>query len=432
MNWNQFIKKFRKVLNKKEQKELDELLDKVKKGKAIFRWDIKPEYKLEWKDGEYRVYQHEWQGQIVIRNVPNKEYLLYIKMGNRIRSWRFDLDITKYAPAWAFYDGTISSKWWDWEGCIYPRKKDKVRKKDLKRCENKPKRKNIHYNPTEELMVFRTLISKGKLKYAIVKENDREFIFLDVKTGKFKGKYLLSQEEEGSEVYYLETITQFEESSKFEYRLSTDGEVSILFLEYYDGYITFIINGDLIQLVDYEDELEAMKYYTKDKTIKIKNKEFKIVDKGDAIVFIDNEAFCKFMLNGKYLRNYYIASFLDDIWIIMLMKHVGDAFEDIKPYKEPKIIKVRNHPEWFGIELYDGRLFTKSESDYKKYMDIEPIDGLIAIYLGQYPVEGTLPHLKVWRLIFDRNKISEEEAIKWVKEQKFVDMDFIQKKEKHK
>lgn len=372
--------------------------------------------------GRYVLLEHAYRGPVHIRGMEVREWHLLLDDGKeRVRDFVTQDDNPLYVLPLAFvYNGRIAKKWMDFEG-------------ELKAGEL--------WNPTKSLTSEVRRLAKGSANIKIEEVDGREVIYLELDGG-MEGTYVLDQEEEGSDFYTLYATSSLQggggEEGRFVYDAHTiDGRTHYdLRIETGGGIEEFSgLDKDLRELGLEEPTEGVLKACTDPSWM---NPEFREgirkvggletyvtrIDQGRVTIFNRGDAFWSFWLAGGILRGYYIARRLSPHrWIIMRSRlpaslAKGDPLAGT-PYNPPIVTQKRGW-EYFRVDLYDPREFTRAVEPemVPKYLEqakIELPKG-VEVLIGLYPRPNRIHGARVMSLFFSKDW-EVDKALEWIKEQ---------------
>ena len=152
------IKKLKKHLTKEQKNELRDAL-----VKAGYRIKLSLDFAMDkW---QYRIHRVQWQGQIVIRDMPEEDYYLRMKQDNNYKYYLITGDYTADTFGLLPLDDEndlLDTKWYDYNGVVKP---------------------ESAYNPNKKIDAKDDILDKGALE---IDEDNRIVIFHG---NQLKGKY---------------------------------------------------------------------------------------------------------------------------------------------------------------------------------------------------------------------------------------------------
>jgi len=398
---------------KKEYEEwlewVKEMWKKYPKGRYL---EEEKEEQVELAKPTFTLHLVAWKGQKVVRDLPKMKWYLRIddKGRGKIRSFIIRQGDPRFILPLALADeGRVDRKWLTFEGELEPRTK---------------------YNPNKKLKAHMKILDRGEVKI----EKIGQHYILELK-GKFmKGRYHLIRREK-SNLYILDR-GELSETQKFKVdeHIVNKRKHWDLRIDMNDYILEFNLVKNPIETA-LEEEIDAIKKTCYDKTWMRDFKEYterkvggiwtlvKTLDSGEAKIIEHDANFISFFLLGKKIKGYFVAIRKVDGWKVMKASLPTVKMSEGDPvsgsyYKPFKVRRVPKHPEWFMLEIYDLREFTVCEPEerVKEYLpNLEIPDGVIDIGICKYQVAGTLHHVRVAYVIFEKDKWTEESARQWIK-----------------
>jgi len=382
------------------------------------KWlDYMSNKKEELSDIQYSFVVVSWMGARAKsgRNMPQFRYYLLLKdQSDSVMAYLVDGNLLYENTLTIFEFDRVSTKWLDYEGLISP---DSV------------------FNPNKEIQAKYTIISKGRVSYNKEIENEIEIIKLNFKSGLIKGKWIIKQDEKGSDIrtiekLMIEEIKEELKRSEFVYHEHTiDGKT------HWD--IRFK-NGTEYNLTDNLLDTNSTKAYRKmcydidkwwitsgERDLKVGSiiTHVKHLDHGNVTIFNDTDNFSSYDFKGDLLKGLYVAIKEDGYYLFKKSELPGEeklseGDPNTGDYYDPfKIIDIKGR-DTFRIELYDIKKFTRCELPSKAKEYIKDIPDGVSIGICLFPREGTLHGARVSYVIFKRDKWTIEQAIKWINDNK--------------
>ena len=306
------------------------------------------------------------------------------------------------------------------------------------------------FNPNKELVGRYLIIDSGTATYERSIQDGVETIELELKGSKLQGRYILYQEEEGSDVYVFEKASELSTIKgvfvydEHEFPLGGNIHYDLRWRVNDNDYLEeFNIMGNLLEeepvrairkSCDDLEWLEVKEDWTKLKAFG-KWSRARTLDSGEIEILMESPVELIFRLKGEKLKGMYVAKKSNGLWSIetieapsVLCSPVYTLMYELskegdpragKPYS-PFIIEQRRGWKHFIVHIYDIKKFTRCEGksrvkDYLPDLDIpEGVD--IAICL--YPVPGRRHQARVAYVKFDREKWTHDDAVEWIKKNK--------------
>jgi hypothetical protein len=284
----------------------------------------------------------------------------------------------------------------------------------------------------------------------------REYISLLFKGKRLKGRWRLVQTEKGAFEYdleYLDTLTISTElrEGRFVYHLHTIADTG---KQHYD--LRYHFSGDeyLYEFNLYDDlrdkqvdeevqahhkkcydlswmdikEPDTVKYVGRLKTI------VSPLDSGSIQLIEDTDVFKSFFLHGQQLNGWYVAIKRNGRWYVSKSRlprpmSVEDYYHALietvsltdplkgQYYRPFRIVQKRGW-DYFRVDIYDIKDFSRCEPTEKtpKYLpELEIPAGIREIRIGLFPRKGALHGARVQSVIFDADKWTYEDAVRWIK-----------------
>jgi hypothetical protein len=373
------------------------------------------------KQAKFTVGYLSYMGQIVVRGIPNQRWFLRIKMGDKVYSWICDYDVTRFSPLPLEYEGVVDKKWFDYEGDVPP---------------------NTKYNPSKTLTGKMYVIDEGTCIVDEKTEDGIDVWDVDFNGQHLKGKVRITQEEEKSPIYTFERLSQETmqlEEAKFvlqEHEIETSEGLK----KHWDIRISkgfeFNIWGNPLDLKEEGQGVRALYKICRqiEKWMAIKEPKTKMmvgdlvtyvtpVDEGTVnLIDVTPPRFISMEFNGKKLKGYFVYIEREGQGIFERAKvphplaGTGDPAKGdfFKPFN---VIKKQGW-DYYWLEIYDHRAFTRCEPSYKEYLpDLEVPKQILDILVCLYPRPGTIHGARVSRVKVS-DEWSVEEATKWIKKNK--------------
>jgi len=150
------------------------------------------------------------------------------------------------------------------------------------------------------------------------------------------------------------------------------------------------------------------------------------------ITFLNfTDDFISFILRGV-VQGYFVLLKKGKVWYFKRSKLPIEMGEDILEGKYLKPFKITKYKGLKHMHIYDHREFTRCMEDWREYLDITPPRGIVDILICAYPVPSSLPRVRVQRVIYNPEEISDEEVEKWIKDNKLHLWVSTQIRKKHK
>lgn len=369
---------------------------------------------------KFTVHYLTYMGQIVVRGIPHQKWILRIKEGKKVRSWLADLDFTRFSPVALQYEGEVDPKWFDFEGEIPP---------------------NTEYNPTKTLTARMRIIDSGTCSIKRETVNGAEKLIVTFNGRLLNGQYIITQEEKDTPIYTIEKQVEMLKEATFVLQLheieTPEGLKKHWDIRISDGF-EFNLYADPRTLVKEGDSTKAVWKVCKDieKWMSIDKPKTKMMvgdlvtyvtplDKGTVnLIDISPPHFVSMIFHGEELQGYFV---------FVEKPGVGGIFERAKlphalartgnpekgDYFEPFRVIKKEGWDYFWLEIYDIRDFTRCVEDPTKYIpelkDAPPevLDVLVCLY----PRPGKIHGARVSRVRFS-DKWTVKEATNWIKSNK--------------
>lgn len=378
-------------------------------------------HKIEGSAGKFTVQYLSYMGQVVVRGIPNQRWFLRLEEGNNIHSWAADTDFTRFSPVAFEYEGTVDRKWLDFKGDIGP---------------------NSEYNPSKTLIAHMQVIDSGISSYETEIVDGAQWLSINFRGKELKGKYNISQEEKGSQMYTIEKLSIEElEGAEFVLQLheikTPEGMKSHHDIRISKGF-EFNLYKDPLTMTKEGDSCKAVYkicHNVKEWMDITKPKTFKLVgplatyvtpiDRGKVILIDQNQpTFLSMKFEGEKFKGYFVYRDLKGrggMFERARLPHplsrngdpkVGDFFI---PFKEIQ----KKGWDYFWVEVFDQRLFSKCVTNPETY--IPSLSGKPSqvqdVLVCLYPRPGQLEGARISRIKFSNEWIFEQ-ASKWIKDNK--------------
>ena len=357
----------------------------------------------------YVLHQVSWKGQEVVRKLPNLTWYLRLKTEG-VRSFHLWENPLYVSPVSAFDEGRVDAKWFDYEGELKPQ---------------------TEYNPNKRLTARMSILAKGNATIETLQEKP-EILAVNFKSGELKGRWILEQEEEDSpnyQFYLAEELSKGRfvlEEHKIDDRVHYDVRIDIgaeAILEFNLPYNPVSVeNQPAVKKVCMDKSWMKVKEDWEKKMVGDLETYVRTIDSGDVEVIETSQLFYSFNFKGKQLKGHYIAIKRDEGWRFeknpMPWKLSKDPLEG-KAYEKPKVVMKLGK---LFVFLYDPKLFTRSEPDFREYLpDLKLEEGIEDVVVSLYQVPGTVRYARVSCVVFDPEKWSPEKAVEWVEEKRLKD-----------
>jgi len=403
------------------------------------QWKKKPRgTELTAKEIPFTLHFHYYKGPRIIRWAPHMEWYLRldIKGKGKIRSFYIEGNPLRESPLPAVDEGYVERKWFDYEGEVRPGER---------------------YMPFKTLIGKMEILDRGTVQYEVTRLPDgREYISLLFKGKRLKGRWRLVQTEEGALEYDFEALSRARQSTelregRFVYHLHTIVNTG---KHHYDLRYHFNNEPYLREFNLYDDlrekgideEVKAAYKRCYDLSwMDIKEPDTKKnigklvtvvspLDEGIIQLIEDTDVFKSFFLRGKQLNGWYVAIKREGQWYVSESRlprplSLSELYESLSEYvslTDPlkgeyyrpfKIVQKRGW-DYFRVDIYDIKDFARCEPAEKtvKYLpDLEIPAGVREIRIGLFPRKGALHGARIQSIIFDVDKWSYEDAIRWIK-----------------
>jgi len=409
-------------------KNLISIIEKVSKGKTkedFLKWKEENKDKIEsifkkypdvlslLRKYPFRLKQVTYGGGPV-RQTPHEDFYLLIKENWIVYRYDF-LANPLYEDIVSVRERQkINEKWFDYEGLIGP---------------------NNIFNPTKELKAEMITVDKGTVD---IKEETEERgakkFKMDFDGKDLKGIYYLEQESEKADIWVFSKGKEFL-SSEIDFviqehkgkNLEKHWDLRFDINDHLDKW-TFVVNP--VEIKEIEKPVRVVRSVCKDKSWMDKEgkvtlprwgeTEVKIIDKGKANIIESNPRFLSVIFNGKHLKGYYVfqlrnGSFVFEKSKLPEPKKLKATFPEGHPQGKPFKSKIEENDDKIVFILRDIRFFSSCEKfDYPGQL---PKD--VKAIVCSYPVEGSLPHLKIQRIEFKKPAWSLDKAKLIIKEEDF-------------
>ncbi|MEM2047964.1 MAG: hypothetical protein QXZ06_08780, partial [Candidatus Jordarchaeales archaeon] len=334
--------------------------------------------------GYYVLHEVAWKGQEVVRRLPVLTWYLRLKEDGRINSFHLWENPLYTYPVACFKEGRVKRKWFDYEGDLQP---------------------NTEYNPNKRLTARMRVLTRGRV--LVTRKHDGiERIFLRFKSGDMAGEWVLEQEDKGSNNY---AFFPLEELSKgrfvlqehdvggkkhFDIRIDIGKDALLEFNLPFNP--VNVRNQPAVKKVCPDKSWMNISEDWEEKPVGDLKTRVRTLDKGDVDVYETSQLFYSFNFKGEKLKGPFIVIKREEGWRLeenpMPWKLSSDPLEG-KAYDPPKT--ERKLGKLF-VYLYDPKLFTRAEPDFKEYLpDLELPDGVEDVIIALYQVPGTLRHARV-------------------------------------
>jgi len=148
----------------------------------------------------------------------------------------------------------------------------------------------------------------------------------------------------------------------------------------------------------------------------------------------DTDVFKSFFLHGQQLNGWYVAIKRNGRWYVSKSRlprpmSVEDYYHALietvsltdplkgQYYRPFRIVQKRGW-DYFRVDIYDIKDFSRCEPTEKtpKYLpELEIPAGIREIRIGLFPRKGALHGARVQSVIFDADKWTYEDAVRWIK-----------------
>jgi hypothetical protein len=367
---------------------------------------------------KFNLQVNTYMGQVVVRAVPHIEFYFRLQT-NGVDSWYLDGDPLRINEIGAMYEGKVNKKWMTWEGKIQP---------------------GEMYNPTKTLIATIRNFDSGSATVNIeIDDQGRRIYHLQLHGKILKGDYDLIQEEQGADIY----------SWKAKEKTSLASGEFVLHRHYWNNKQHWDIRVKLTEnpkvLVEWNLWKNPLEANTGDpipgllKTCNDPNNWFMtegqklprkvgsletfvdVLDHGKIDIIEQTSGFMSMKLYGDKINGYWILKRSPQgDWFFIKSKLPeaqtlsGDPLKG--DYYDPFIQGQKKGWDYYWLHLYDMRVFTRCESDYKTYFpDLSIPDYVEDILVCLYPKPGTLHWARISQVKFKGNTPLET-ATKWIKD----------------
>jgi hypothetical protein len=367
---------------------------------------------------KFNLQVNTYMGQVVVRAVPHVEFYFRLQT-NGVDSWYLDGDPVRINEIGAMYEGKVNNKWMTWEGKIQP---------------------GEMYNPTKTLIATMRNFDSGSATVEVeTDDQDRKIYHLKLHGKILKGNYDLIQEEKGADMYSWKVKEQSSLAS---------GEF-VLHRHYWDNKQHWDIRVKITEnpkiLIEWnlwKNPLEAnvgdpipglLKTCNDPKNwFMIEGQKLPrkvgsletfvdVLDHGKIDIIEQTGGFMSMKLYGDKIKGYWVLKRSPEgDWFFIRSKLPqaqtlsGDPLKG--DYYDPFIQGQKKGWDYYWLHLYDMRVFTRCESDYKTYFpDLSIPDYVEDILVCLYPKPGTLHWARVSQVKF-KGDTPIETATKWIKD----------------
>lgn len=352
-----------------------------------------------------------WIGSRAIsgRNLPQyRNYLIIQDRDDSAISYIVDGNLLTESYLTVFEFDRVPIKWLTYEGLIDP---DTV------------------FNPNKEIKANYKILSKGKLDMDITTQDGIKMIHLDFKTGLINGKWLLKESEKGSDIMIIQQLNTIDlTTTEFVFQKHTIKDSYHYDIRFKNG-LEFNLESD--PLDDHEVVAYKKKCYDIDKWFFTDSRDMNIgnipmhidtLDHGKAEIINDSELFTSFKLYGNQLNGYYVCLRTDGSYVFKRSDLPSESLSAGDPltgeYYDPfKIVDIKGR-DTFRIELYDLKNFTRCEPIDKSKLYYDNIPDGVSLGICLFPRENKIHGARVSYVIFERDKWTIDDAIKWIKSNK--------------
>jgi len=384
----------------------------------------KEEASEELSPAEFVVHFLSWMGPVHVRGIPNMRWLLRIKEGNKVRSWISNYDFTRFRPVAMTYEGTVSKKWFDYEGDIKPGE-------------------HPTYNPTKDLVAKMRIIDKGKVEIDREVIEGAEFLTLHMKGKKLKGDFTLVQEEEDSTFYTWQKLSKLTELKEAKFVLhiheieTPEGLKKHWDIRISDGF-EFNLYEDPLTLKKEGESCKAVHKVCRqiEKWMAIKKPKTKMmvgdlvtyvtpVDEGTVnIIEYNPPNFVSMIFNGEKLKGYFVyvdepgrGGRFERAKVPHPLSRTGDPTKG--DYFIPFKVEKKKTWDYYWLYIYDLGEFTRCVADPTKYIPFlrDKPEEILDVLVCLYPRPGTIHGARVCAVKVS-DKWSVEKATKWIKKNK--------------
>jgi len=373
--------------------------------------------KTEGTSEKFIVHYLSYMGQIVVRGIPHQKWFLRLKEGDKIYSWTADVDFTRFSPVALEYEGMVDNKWFDYEGDIKP---------------------DTKYNPSKSLTAKMQVVDKGSCSVDTETIEGAERLSIIFHGKELTGKHVIMQEEKGSATYTIEKLAEKLEGATFTLQLH-EIETKEGLKKHWDIRIDkgfeFNIWGNPLEIKEEGTGYKAVYKICRDvkawmaidkaKTpMKVGNLQTYVtpIDKGK-VTLIDQSPprFLSMEFEGEKLKGYWVYLEREGLGFFERAKvphplSAGDPSSGsyYTPFQEIR----KKGWDYFWLEIYDMKAFSRCVEDYKKYLpDLSVPEEVQDILICLYPRPGTIHGARVSRVRFS-DKWTATGASEWVKRNK--------------
>ena len=378
------------------------------------------------KNISYTLALHKYRGPIHIRGMFRLDWYLFLDDAGKgqVRTFNIKGDPMREHIIEAWYEGRDSRKYLVWEAKTKPMSR---------------------FNPNKKLYGEMKVLERDKAGYESKIEEGKELIELQFKGEILKGTWKLEQEEKRAESYAFSQVKSLTE------QLDSLAETEFVYHKHFfndkvhydlrikrDDYLDeFNIDGNLLELKTEEPAfsirkkcLEVEKWFIKEgKGIKRKVGKLEtnvdVLDAGTLKIIEDNPQFISMHFQGKKLKGYVVA-LKNKGWIVKKAKLpkalAGEGDPTTGNYYKPFIIEQKKGWDYFIVNIYDIRNFTRCESE-SKLKDYGILPGKIpsGVFMGicLYSRPGKIHGARIAHVRFPIKDWTPEKAIQWIKSNKY-------------
>jgi len=343
------------------------------------------------------LHENKYQGQVVIRDIPNFEWYLRIDDGRKkIRSFVLEANPLRVLPLTLVEEPRREKKWLKFEGEIPPGPR--------------------LYNPNKEIPAFMRILDEGNVELSIdYDELEREVIVGKFEGKRLKGEFTIRQAERGSDLYVMEEIAAKAESEArrifpFVLQLHSDSfpdHFDIRIDAYEDALLEWSMPtnpleaefGEKIRV--FEVKLCKDKAWMQEGSHEWRGEKTKTknLDAGKVIFLEDGLLFKSFVFRGSKLTGYWILKQEDDEWYfsqsslpgeLLLLANVCKRLQ-IGPQPLEEFVFEEEEDRIF-VRLHDIRDFSACEPDWVEYQEFLSFNVPKGVELNIciFPVPGTI------------------------------------------
>jgi len=159
-----------------------------------------------------------------------------------------------------------------------------------------------------------------------------------------------------------------------------------------------------------------------------KETRVKTLWQGELLIYHRDPYVMTFYISGQGLFEWFVIRKQDGMWELeksrlpTKMTSEGDPLAGV-PFSPYRVGKVRKRPQFFEVTLYDHRHFTWCHTldAVKAYLPKLVIPKGVEVNLCRFTVPGTIPHVRVASVIFDRERWTPSKARAWIDKNKLAE-----------